>query len=135
MSDQLASDIHALRDHIAEVGWHQGSYYADHDGEPVINPPLPGESVSCCIEGGVRVIARGRVRTVTDHLIEQIAARGDVEIAWESFLDQNESFQVAIRPDGTSVNPVPYFNDHVLRSQAEVLEFLDKAALTAEEKA
>lgn len=117
MSAELAQDVRAVHDYIAEHGWHQGNF-TDPEGEKVC---ILGAHHRADLKTGLSLIS---------HLEEMIVARGDIEIRKQAVF--RGKTQLKLAPNGQSI--IPYFNDHVLKSQAECLEFLDKAAIAAEEK-
>lgn len=129
MSDQLAEDVRAVRDYIDEHGWVQGDFISVGGAGCLLGA---GYSAMLHKHGNISSCSSYR-----EHLIDVIATRGDVEVA-EFAADGHypRPRRWAIEPDTHHIRAVvPYFNDEVLKTKAEVLEFLDKAAIAAEEKA
>lgn len=121
---ELAEAIEAVHDMIEINGWIQGRFSDGRGG--------------CCLEGAMNRALDTNVRAqVRGHLVDQIKARGDVVIAEVPDADFPNDYRsaVALGTNGQAFSPVPYFNDVVLKSKAQVLEFLDKARIAAEEKA
>lgn len=139
MSKDLADDIQAMHDYIERNGWTQGNYYANHpdDGLPFLTPAKIGPA-ACLLGAESAVVHYSRADNVTEHLTEMIEARGDIppRVSIPGCV-----YDVIPKP-GTSgkvgqhyTTTIPYFNDYVLKTKAEVLEFLEKARIAAEEKA
>ena len=133
MSESLARDVQAVRDHIAVNGWNQGAFY----GREADGVTYDG---TCCLEGAARQklleLSLGSYARFIDHVAEQIVARGDIETV---FIDEGAlRYHAAVVPfaNGSHYTAlIPHFNDRVLKTKDEVLEFLDKAVIAAQEKA
>lgn len=104
MSEQLAADVLAVRDYIAEHGWCQGDFLGD-DGESV------------CLLGAMSFVflTTKRVGPIQEHLTEVIRARGDL-------------------PEQAR-GPITHFNDRMAKTTQDIMDFLDKAHVSALEKA
>lgn len=116
----LADDIQATRDYIAEHGWCQHGY-RDDDGRACLRGAAWGVLTS-----SQRIIA------VRKFLGTQIKQMG---LDWE-WGKNGVGEDMVVDGDGLAgfKEPVALYNDTVLKTQAEALQFLDKARIAAEEK-
>lgn len=122
-NQQLAEDIQGVHDYIAEHGWCRGRSYDDQG--------------RACLVGGIfgyldneRPFDFDRVQAMTDVLTEEISQH--IELTTYAAIPYLPAVDVG---DGNLRDPVPYFNDKVLNSQEEALEFLQKVRIQVEEKA
>lgn len=99
----------AAADVIRENGWHQGDYYEPVDGLPPAKCPV-------CIMGALRVVAAGDPAKLNASSCEAVSWLTDLHIRF--------------RPGAyTSLDE---WNDEDGREVADVLDFLDTAAVEAE---
>lgn len=117
---QLAKDVQAVHDYIAEHGWCRGKSYDDQG--------------RACLMGGIWGVVSSasfpsRSKAVEDVLVEEIGQH----IKLTTYPDA--PYGRAVRVGTGWRDPIPYFNDEVLNSQEEALEFLQKVRIQVEEKA
>lgn len=123
-NQQLAEDIQGVHDYIAEHGWCRGRSY-DNQGRACLVGGIFGlfDNLGCPSD-------ISRVRAMTDAMTAEIGQH--VELTTYSIFPHASAVDVG---NGSLRDPVPYFNDKVLNSQEEALEFLQKVRIQVEEKA
>lgn len=139
----LAQDIQAIHDYIEANGWRQGEYF-DADS---MRTCIRGASYRCLSPSFDLRDSTGRVARFRSFLVEQIKQMGlDWEWRHEPFTCGGYEDVVLIPVitlspgkmnfigDKAMREPVALYNDTILKSKEEALEFLDKARIAAEEQ-
>lgn len=124
MSKDLAEGVQRVADYIEAHGWHQGDMFANSFSDAM------GWRTPACLMGANIATNVGRGSdAVLEHLTDMVNARGDLP-------------PLVVHPDrtrmvieGSELGTVSYYNDKVAKTKDEVLEFLEKARIAAEEKA
>lgn len=123
---QLVDGIQQVSDYIHTHGWHQGNF-SDPNGR-------------VCIQGSINNLCGDQTKRFVREFIEQtLIDRGDVMVA-TGINVMGFSYKGVKIGEAPSGGPfvraiIPHFNDHVFKSKEEVLEFLAKARIKAEEQA
>lgn len=142
----LAQDIQAIHDYIEANGWRQGEYF-DADS---MRTCIRGASHRCLSDCFSLRDPTGRAERFRNFLVKQIKQMG---LDWE-WRHEDEPFicggyeDVVLIPvitlspgkmnsvigEKAMREPVALYNDTILKSKEEALEFLDKARIAAEEQ-
>lgn len=141
--DQLVERLEAVRDRLATRGWAQ-EVFRDQAGQ-------------CCIRGAIRLTVAGGSRIDADvcvipdrdvvavseledfvnHAVAEILGEGTAGV---TVYHDHAAGRYLVGDDGSGqphalTEATAYYNDYVLKDQAQALEFMDKLIIRAQEKA